>query len=66
MNDVWVSGLIALSTALIMLVLRIGYKHAMRRFDKIDEDETRNQTEHTEIKERLVRVETLVINGGRH
>jgi len=68
----WISGLIALSTALILLVLKLGYDHTMRRFDGIDENERENRKEHKEIRgdqkdhgNRLVRIETLVVNGGK-
>ena len=64
-------GLITLCSGAISLVIWLGYTHTMRRFDKIDGDEEQNRVEHGEIQKclgdcqgRLVRLETLVINGG--
>jgi hypothetical protein len=65
------SGLIALSTGLILLVLRLGYNHTMSRFDGIDKNEKQNRAEHAGITKtqvdhgnRLVRIETI-LNGGK-
>jgi len=69
---VLMGGLVTLCSAAVSLIIWLGYTHTMKRFDKIDTDEEQNRTEHGEIKEsvgdcrgRLVKLETLVINGGK-
>jgi hypothetical protein len=62
---VLMGGLVSLCSAAISLILWLGYIHTMRRFDTIDGDEATNRKEHKEITGRLVRLETLVINGGK-
>ncbi len=68
----FISFLISLFGIVTLAALRLGYSHAMRRFNLIEEDEKLNREEHGEIKasleehgNRLVRIETLVINGGK-
>ena len=61
---VLMGGLITLCSTAISLVFWLGYTHVMRRFDNIDGDEEKNRKEHKDIFSRLVRIETLVINGG--
>lgn len=58
-------GLVSMLGLTVSTFLAIGYRHMMKRFDNIDENEARNQKEHREIVGRLIRVETLVINGGK-
>lgn len=68
----FVACLITLFGFVTLGILKLGYSHMMRRFNGILEDEKLNRKEHRKIRKgmkrhghRLVRIETLVINGGK-
>lgn len=64
-------GLISIACALASTFAWIGYKHIMMAFARIEGDERMNLLQHQDIRKllrevdgRLIRVETLIINGA--